>query len=298
MNVIVTDSPLNIETEYFEVKILNRPIHWPTFGAIVLIHLGALIAPFYFSWQGLACLIALYCYTGCIGITFCYHRMLTHRGFKLNAIAKWFAHLAGALALQGRPLDWAMSHRIHHARSDQKGDPHSPLDGSLWSHFLWLIPRRNKQTHALLIAKYTPDLLQDRCCVFFNRTYVLWNILLGAALLGFGGLSCFLWGFCLRTAMVWHMTWLINSATHIWGYRNYTTSDQSRNLWWVALVTFGEGWHNNHHAQPVAAYHGHRWWEIDATGWVISVCKVLRIATNVKNPKPMTANSQTETVYS
>ena len=280
------DTPPNddLEASHFDTTISLKNLNWPVVGAILLIHLGACLAPFYFSWEGLICLVLLYCFTGCIGITLCYHRMLTHRGFRLNPVVKWIAHLAGALALQGKPLYWAMSHRVHHARSDQPGDPHSPRDGKWWAHLLWLIPNRGTQSYQVLAAKYIPDLIQDRCCVFFDKTYLFWTILLGAALFGFGGLTCFLWGFCLRVTLVWHMTWLINSATHIWGYRNYPTTDQSRNLWWVAWITFGEGWHNNHHAQPAAAYHGHRWWEIDATGWVISICKALGLATKLKRP--------------
>ncbi len=136
------------------------------------------------------------------------------------------------------------------------------------------------------MAKYIPDLLRDPISVFFQNTYLIWNVLLGAGLLWFGGLPWFLWGFCLRTVLVWHMTWLINSATHIWGYRNYTTTDLSKNLWWVAFFTFGEGWHNNHHAHPVSAYHGHKWWEFDATGWVISIFSFFGLATHVRGTKP------------
>ena len=283
MNVIVTAPPRDLETQYFDPDNLRlKSISWPNFLAILLIHVGALAAPFFFSWQGLAAMLGLYWFTGCVGVTLCYHRMLTHRGFRLHPVARTIAHLAGALSMQGKPLEWAMSHRIHHARSDQPGDPHSPLDVAWWSHFVWLLFSRSDSTRKILAAKYIPDLAKDGVCVFFDRTYLVWNVVLAAALFYLGGLSCFLWGFCLRTALVYHMTWLINSATHIWGYRNYETTDCSRNLWWVALLTFGEGWHNNHHAQPVSAYHGHRWWEIDSTGWVISACRLLGLATQVR----------------
>ena len=286
MNLISSPPLQDLESRYFgHARFGQYSIHWVNLITIVLVHAGALAAPFFFSWQGLAWMVGLYWFTGCVGITFCYHRLLTHRGFKLNPVPKAISHLAGALAMEGSALDWAMAHRVHHARSDHPGDPHSPLDGPWWSHFLWLMCRRNDSIKQELRAKYIPDLERDKMDCFFDRTYLVWNLLLGAGLLWFGGLSCFLWGFCLRVALVWHMTWMINSASHIWGYRNYETTDKSRNLWWVALFTFGEGWHNNHHAQPVAAYHGHRWWEIDTTGWVISVCKWVGLASDVRGPK-------------
>ena len=213
MNVIVTAPPRDLETHYFDPDNLRlKSISWPNFLAILLIHVGALAAPFFFSWQGLATMLGLYWFTGCVGVTLCYHRMLTHRGFRLHPVARTIAHLAGALSMQGKPLEWAMSHRIHHARSDQPGDPHSPLDGAWWSHFVWLLFSRSDSTRKILAAKYIPDLAKDGVCVFFDRTYLVWNVVLAAALFYLGGLSCFLWGFCLRTALVYHMTWLINSA--------------------------------------------------------------------------------------
>ena len=276
----------DLETYYFNPpRFRLRDINWPVLGFLVLMHIGAVAAFFHFSWTGVALLVGLYCFTGCIGITFGYHRMLTHRGFKLHAIPRFFVHLAGTLALQGPPLYWALAHRVHHARSDKDGDPHSPLHGTWWSHVLWLVCKRDSNTLSLLVKKYIPDLCRDSIGTMFQNTYIWWNILLAVALFSFGGWSWLLWGLCLRVVLVWHMTWLINSATHIWGYRNYETTDQSRNLWWVSMFTFGEGWHNNHHAQPGAAYHGHRWWEIDATGWMVTACKLTGLATKVCLPK-------------
>ncbi|MFZ9792351.1 MAG: acyl-CoA desaturase [Gemmataceae bacterium] len=238
-------------------------------------------------------MVGLYCFTGCIGITLGYHRMLTHRGLSLHPFPRFFVHLAGTLALQGAPLYWALAHRVHHARSDKAGDPHSPLHGAWWSHVLWLICQRDDKTRALLVDKYIPDLTKEPIGRFFQSTYVVWNILLAATLCSLGGWSWLLWGLCMRVVLVWHMTWLINSASHIWGYRNYETSDQSRNLWWVSLFTFGEGWHNNHHAYPTAAYHGHRWWEIDATGWVISAFWITGLARDVRMPKKIRVSKDT-----
>jgi stearoyl-CoA desaturase (delta-9 desaturase) len=287
MNLTAADQSPDLETVYFNPSAFRlNSINWVNFLVISLMHAGAFAAFFFFTWEGLAWMVGLYCFTGCIGITLCYHRMLTHRGLRLHPVPQSIAHLAGALSMQGLPLDWAMGHRIHHARSDKPGDPHSPHDGPWWSHMFWLFPARDYGVRKKLMAKYIPDLLRDPISVFFQNTYLVWNVLLGAGLLWFGGLPWFLWGFCLRTVLVWHMTWLINSATHIWGYRNYTTTDLSKNLWWVAFFTFGEGWHNNHHAHPVSAYHGHKWWEFDATGWVISIFSFFGLATHVRGTKP------------
>lgn len=286
MNLILPTPPADLETAYFNPGYLRLSnLNWLNLGFIVAMHVGAVAAPFFFSWSGLAWMVGLYCFTGCLGITFCYHRMLTHRGFRLHPVPRFFGHLAGALALEGQPFFWAMAHRVHHARSDQPGDPHSPLDGPWWSHMLWLVQRRDKKSRDLLVEKYIPDLKRDALCRFFEATYGWWNLGLAVALFFGGGWSWLLWGLCLRVVFVWHMTWAINSATHIWGYRTYETTDQSRNLWWVALFTFGEGWHNNHHAQPAAAYHGHRWWEIDTTGWIVSACRLLGLASEVREPK-------------
>lgn len=286
MNLILPTPPADLETAYFNPGFLRLSnLNWLNLGFIVVMHAGAVAAPFFFSWSGLAWMVGLYCFTGCLGITFCYHRMLTHRGFRLHPVPRFFGHLAGALALEGQPFFWAMAHRVHHARSDQPGDPHSPLDGPWWSHMLWLVQRRDKKSRDLLVEKYIPDLKRDALCRFFEATYGWWNLGLAVALFVGGGWSWLLWGLCLRVVFVWHMTWAINSATHIWGYRTYETTDQSRNLWWVALFTFGEGWHNNHHAQPAAAYHGHRWWEIDTTGWIVSACRLLGLASEVREPK-------------
>lgn len=286
MNQIIKPLTNEMEIAYFHRSNLSPGnINWTVLAILVLMHVGAGAALFHFSWAGVGLLVGLYCFTGCIGITFGYHRMLTHRGFQLHAVPRFIAHLAGALALQGSPWFWALSHRVHHARSDKEGDPHSPLHGTWWSHVLWLICRKDPKTLSLMVNKYIPDLCNDPIGAFFQHTYIWWSILLAVALFSFGGWSWLLWGLCLRVVLVWHMTWLINSATHIWGYRNYETTDHSRNLWWVSLFTFGEGWHNNHHAQPAAAYHGHRWWEIDATGWIISACRFTGLATKVSMPK-------------
>lgn len=263
---------------------LYSGLKWLNISVILAMHLMALTALFTFQWDSLLVMVVLYTWAG-MGITLGYHRMLTHRGLILHPIARFVIHLGACLSMQGPPLKWALTHRIHHACSDQPGDPHSPIDGVFWSHMLWLGAGRDTTIEASLQRKYIPDLANDPLCLFFTRTYLLWNILLGLILLWLGGISWLAWGMFLRVVLGFHMTWLVNSATHIWGYRNYETPDRSRNLWWVALFTFGEGWHNNHHAQPTSAYHGHRWWEIDLTGWMVTALCTTGLAHRVIGPK-------------
>jgi stearoyl-CoA desaturase (delta-9 desaturase) len=215
-----------------------------------------------------------------------YHRYLSHRSFKLKPPAEFFVLLCGTLSGEGSPLTWAATHRLHHQRSDHHGDPHSPLEGKWWSHILWLFLYRSPQQHEQLIKRYVPDLAQRPMMQFFERTYGWWLLVTGLTLLAVGGLPMLLWGLCVRMVVAYHGTWFVNSATHLWGYRNYETTDESRNLWWVALFAFGEGWHNNHHAHPSIAPAGHRWWEVDMTWWVIKALKFCGLAYDVKDRIP------------
>ncbi|MEK6239706.1 MAG: fatty acid desaturase [Planctomycetales bacterium] len=254
----------------------------------VLIHAGCFAAPFFFSWSALGAAAALYVLTGCVGITFCYHRYLSHRSFKLVKPVEFLALLCGALAGQGSPLKWITWHRMHHAHSDEKGDPHSPLVGVWWSHMFWLFTPVTNEEHQALHRKYAPDLVDRPMIQFFERVFGGANshLIQVAVLYAIGGLPLLVWGGCVRMTLVLHSTWFVNSATHLWGYRNYETRDESRNLWWVAVLTFGEGWHNNHHAHPRLAPSGHRWWELDPTWWLIKTLRFLGLAYDVEDRMP------------
>ncbi len=181
---------------------------------------------------------------------------------------------------------WSATHRVHHGRSDQEGDPHSPTDGVWWSHVLWIFVRHGAEQRNTLYQKYIPDLVHDRLLRFFERTYMLWLVGFAVAMYMLGGWPLLLWTVCVRIVVGYHTTWLINSASHIWGYRNYDTADDSRNLWWAGLLAYGEGWHNNHHAWPRMACYGHRWWEFDITWQSIKFLRLLRLATNVDDRIP------------
>jgi stearoyl-CoA desaturase (delta-9 desaturase) len=195
---------------------------------------------------------------------------------------------------EGSALTWVANHRKHHALSDKDGDPHSPRDGGLWSHILWFCPNYGRKYEDDIVDRYAPDLQKDKGLVFLHKTFIFWHIAMGAALLSIGwigwdrytGISFLVWGMFVRMVYVFHVTWFVNSATHMWGYRNYETSDDSRNLWWVGLLSFGEGWHNNHHAYQRMAAHGHKWWEIDMTYWAICAMEKLGLAWNVVHTIP------------
>ena len=244
-------------------KVLQE-MKWPTLIAIGLIHLGVLLAPWTFSWKALILSIFLYWLTGCLGITLGYHRLFTHRSFKSPSIVRYPLAVLGALAGQGGPISWVANHRKHHQFADKEGDPHSPLVNFFWSHMGWLFTR-TEMDKPEVYRKYAPDLDREPFLRFLDRFHGFLVILFAVALYSWGGLSFLVWGVSVRMVFLYHSTWFVNSATHTWGYQTFKVNDNSRNLWWVSLLAFGEGWHNNHHAFQSSARHGLRWWEFDLT---------------------------------
>jgi len=261
-----------------------RTIFWPNAIWIALMHLGVLLAPFTFSWSGLAICALLHWLTGGLGICLGYHRLLTHRSFQVPKPLEYLLTLLGGLATQGGALEWVGKHRIHHRFSDEPGDPHSPKDGHLWSHMLWVFLRNDKTDSPRMWKHYVPDLLKDPAHRVLHHMHVVWPLALAAGLYLLGGLSWLVWGMFVRTVLVYHCTWFVNYASHVWGYRSFPTRDGSRNLWWVALLSYGEGWHNNHHAFQRSARHGLRWWELDLTYWTIRLMSLVRLARHVQMP--------------
>jgi stearoyl-CoA desaturase (delta-9 desaturase) len=279
---------------FYRDKLQWKNVDWIVLAWMVGMHAGALAAPFFFTWSALGVTVFLHWLTCSIGICLCYHRCLSHKSLKLKQPSRFFALLAGVISGEGSPLMWAATHRVHHSRSDQSGDPHSPLEGEFWSHILWLFVNHDRKTREKLYRRFCPDLAKDKLLLFFDRTYGPWIIGVGVALYAIGGLPWLLWGLCLRMVLAYHSTWFVNSATHLWGYRNYSTKDESRNLWWVALFAYGEGWHNNHHAHPRLARAGHRWWEVDMTWWSISALRAIGQATDVDDRVPVVGAESTE----
>ena len=261
------------------------PIDWPPAIFIAAMHILAIGALFTFSWKALILCVVLHWITGGVGITLAYHRLLTHRSFRVPKFLEYFLSIIACLACQGGPITWVAAHRLHHAYSDKPGDPHSPRQGGfLWAHMEWCM-RGIKSCHTFEEkAKLAPDLTKDPVYRFLDNTHIIWTVLLAAGLYMWGGISFVLWGVCLRLVLVYHATWFVNSAAHIWGYKTYDSSDDSTNLWWVALMTYGEGWHNNHHAFQTSARHGLKWWEFDTTYLMIQCLKFLGLAQDIKLP--------------
>jgi fatty-acid desaturase len=263
--------------------------NWTIASVMVLLHVGAVAALFMFSWKALAVAIFLYWLATGLGISLGYHRLHTHRSYKVPLGLEYFFAFCGALTLEGGPISWVATHRIHHQSSDRPGDPHTPRDGGWWAHMGWLLFGETMHNNTRAMATYAPDLAKHRFYVWLNNYHWVPSIVLGVVLYAFGGWPMLLWGGCLRIVFALHATWLVNSATHMWGKRRFNTRDDSRNNWWVALITFGEGWHNNHHAHPTSARHGLTWYEFDPSWVLIRFLRFLGIAKSVRVAKPHTA---------
>ena len=249
-----------------------------------LFHIGAIAALFFFSWTNLIVAAAIYWIAVSWGIGMGYHRLHTHRGYKLPRFIEYFLAVCGTLTLEGGPIFWVATHRCHHQFSDTDGDPHTPRHGGFWAHMGWIMFGGAMHDNTELAGRYAPDLQKDK----FYRALSKWHwvplTLLGIGIWAIGGLGMMLWVVPLRVVVGLHSTWLVNSATHMWGGRRFETTDDSRNLWWVALLTFGEGWHNNHHANPVSARHGVAWHELDMSYLQIRLLELLGIARDVYAP--------------
>ncbi len=254
----------------------SEKLQWVTIVAVTVFHLMAVVALFTFSWQNLAAALITWWIAGSWGIGMGYHRLLTHRGFKAPKAVEYFLSLCGTLGLQSGAINWVTTHRIHHAFTETDKDPHSPRGGTYWAHIGWIFQGTAQNQPESAQWRYAPDLMKDKVHIWMSKFYYVTPIVVGAILFAVGGalsgtlmgaFSMVLWGIFLRQVIGWHSTWLVNSATHLWGTRRFETRDDSRNNGLVAALTFGEGWHNNHHAHPRSAKHGLTWKEFDVN-WV------------------------------
>lgn len=279
----------------------DEGVNWLTVTTVILFHVGAVAAFFFFSWQRLAVMTILYVLAINVGIGMCYHRLLTHRGYKTPKWVEYAMTVCATLSLEGGPIFWVSTHRVHHQLSDQEGDPHTPREGGWWAHTGWIFFGEALHAQTEILSRYTPDLTRDKFHVWLSKYHWLPITLTGVLLLGGGwyfggwesGVGMLLWGVMLRVTLGLHATWLVNSATHMWGSRRFETRDDSRNSWWVALLTGGEGWHNNHHAHPVSARHGLKWYELDPNFWGIWLLSKVGLAQKIQvakydpvDPKP------------
>ncbi len=237
-----------------------------------------------FHWSGLVVAALVLYATGGLGITLCFHRTLTHRGLRLRKPLEYALAILGTLALQGDPIRWIATHRKHHAHADAHGDPHDIHGGFRWAHMRWLYKPNDAMPTPEELRHFAPDLYASRFYRSLKYLHLPLQIGLAGGLFALGGWMFVIWGVFVRLVISYHATWLVNSAAHSLGYRTYRTGDRSTNCWWVALISWGEGWHNNHHAFPYSARHGLRWFEIDPTWWSVRFLALLRLADRIRIP--------------
>ena len=279
-------------------------ILWTYLIPVIVFHLLVPLAflPYFFSWWGLLFLpIGNYIFTS-MGIGVGYHRLLTHRGFDCP---KWFEYTLatlGVCSLQDSPARWVLVHRVHHQHSDHQQDPHTPRVSGFWSHMGWMFIDNRDLSTVAAYDRYCRDLMRDPYYMWLQRSLNwVWIYVAHAAVLLVAGIGLallftepggrlqfatqfFFWTVLVRTVYTWHVTWAINSACHMWGYQNYETRGDSTNNWLFAILTNGEGWHNNHHADPRSAQHGHRWWEFDFTYITLNFLEKVGLVKNLVRP--------------
>jgi fatty-acid desaturase len=287
--------------------VLNRLV------GMIWCHLVGLLAflPWFFSWTGVfLAILGIYVFS-VLGMNIGYHRLLTHNGF---VCSKWLERTFAVLGLcchQGSPSWWVAVHRRHHEHTDDEQDPHSPTVGFFWAHVGWVWVKDEEMEREGLYQRYAKDILRDGfyswiepdeiwfCLILISWCLYFFSGLVAGLLFGWTAaeatqfaLSLLVWGVFVRTLVVLHLTFFVNSAAHLWGYRNYETDDNSRNNAIIAIMT-GEGWHNNHHADPRSARHGHKWWEFDFAWLTIRVLMRLGLVKNVVLPSPHLATLST-----
>jgi stearoyl-CoA desaturase (delta-9 desaturase) len=257
----------------------RKGINWKNVTIITSFHLLAIPALFTFSWQNVAALLIGNWIVGSLGVGLGWHRLLTHRGFKAP---KWLEYTFATMSIQDSPDKWVATHRIHHKFTEQEGDPHSTRPGFWWAQIGWIVWGTAQDHDRKVLQKYVPDLLKDKGHALISRFYYVPIIISAFILFAIGGWTMVVWGVFARVVVGWHTTWFVNSLSHIYGSRPHETNDDSTNNWFVALLTFGEGWHNNHHAFPTSARHGLEWYQFDMNWIAIRILKKLGLAQNIR----------------
>lgn len=247
------------------------------------VHVLCLFAPATFSWGALGTAYILYLLTGAFGIVLSYHRNLSHRSFKLPKYLEYLFAYFAMQAHQGDPIFWVSTHRHHHKVTDTERDPHSPIEGLFFSHIGWLFNSRKLIEKG---ASYSnvQDLKSQPYYRFLQKTELFHLYALAMLLYMIGGFPYIVWGMGVRTVWGYHNTFIVNSIGHHYGHEAWNTGDLSKNIWYLSLVSFGDSWHNNHHAFEYSARHGLEWWQIDQTWYMIKLLEYLGLATDVKVP--------------
>lgn len=267
-------------------KAQSQPWHRIYFNMITMmywaVHVAAIVGVIMlgWSWSGLALAIGLY-YARMFFVTGVYHRYFSHRTYKTSRLMQFLLALGTTTTVQKGPLWWAHHHRHHHRRSDMADDLHSPRQGGFWwSHIGWFLAYDFEPTDYDKIKDFSkyPEL------VWINRYHLVPSAVFGFLLFALGGAHALIWGFCVSTVLLWHGTFTINSLSHVIGGRRYDTTDDSRNNWVLALVTMGEGWHNNHHHYQSSCRQGFRWYEIDMTYYILRLMAVFRLVWDIREP--------------
>ena len=257
---------------------------------MIVIHLAAFTAPWFYTSYSIPLLVMGWVLTGGFGIAIGYHRLLSHKSFETHQWVKYALALLGVFAVQSGPIEWVSYHRNHHANSDQALDIHTPWAGFIWGHMGWIIFEHPIVRGEDLWCK-AKDLASDPVFRFLDRHFLTLNLILGAWLFGTGfwlggaetALSFLIWGGFLRIVLTWHIIFSVNSVCHRFGYRNFDTSDHSCNNPIVALLGFGEGWHNNHHANPSSASFTHHPYEFDVSFLMIRIMQRLGLVWKVRS---------------
>jgi fatty-acid desaturase len=278
MTDIVSPIPAESESRYSKLNVLTCLV-------LIWFHIQAVAAFFTFTWTNLITAVVLYWIAGGWGISMGYHRLHTHRGFKTYKPLEYFLAICGTLTLEGGPIFWVATHRLHHQYSDETEDPHTPRVSGFWAHMGWILFGDAHHNDTARMGRYAPDLGQDPFYRWLTSYHWVPLTALGFTLLAIGGWGLVNWAIFLRVVVGLHATWLVNSATHLWGRRRFATKDDSRNTWWVALLTFGEGWHNNHHAHPTSARHGLAWYEFDPTWIALKVLRAVGLVWDIRVAK-------------
>jgi stearoyl-CoA desaturase (delta-9 desaturase) len=260
-----------------------RPgVNWKNVAILTTFHLLAIPVLFTFTWQNLAALIIGNWIVGSFGVGLGWHRLLTHRSFSVPKWLEYALTVIGTMSIQDSPDKWVATHRIHHAFTETEKDPHSTRPGFWWAQIGWIVWGTAQDHDAATLKRYVPDLLKDKGQVLISRFYYVPIIVSAAVLFLVGGWSMVIWGVFGRVVLGWHTTWFVNSLSHLYGSQPHKTGDDSTNNWFVAMLTFGEGWHNNHHMVPTSARHGLKWYQFDMNWIAIRIFEKLGWAKQIK----------------
>ena len=260
----------------------RQNINWKNLSIVTTFHLLAIPALFMFSWENVAAMLIGNWIVGSLGVGLGYHRLLTHRSFKAPKWLEYTLTVFGTMSIQDDAPKWVATHRIHHKFVETERDPHSTRPGFWWAQIGWVLFGTAQDHDGATLKKYVPDLMKDKFHTFLAKYYYVPIIVSAFVLFAIGGWSMVFWGVFMRVVVGWHTTWFVNSLSHIYGKKPFATNDDSTNNWLVALLTFGEGWHNNHHAFPTSARHGLKWYQFDMNWLTIRLFKKLGWAKDIR----------------